>query len=431
MKLKNKFSYRKDKEYQTMYQAYNAYIKDKKDPKKKMAAIKAASDYMMHNTDLSEAAGETNMGAVQKHKGRMAVAEQIMYDLTIGGDTVAKATENLNLVEKKAQMGGNSGQTEEAARGNLGKGMDTLRSVASGQGNVSKTLETVTAGTLGNHLGVSAMNLTGVTMEGTSGVTPTYDSKGKVAGKSLKLNTGMHQGGQVGATTLHELTHLANGNIYGNTMEMSVAGNVKGESQEERNQRHKEKASRRHGNLNDLNKAGMKVYDRTKNLPAKDRKDGIALKAVDYSGLGDKFSGQYAPNNVAGTLGGGDQLSNSQRGAVSTAMTRDKIRDKEGLKGVLTENGVSDADALFTGEKGANVDRMLGLVELNEEMKKAGQGNLTTLIEYDSKMTDTLFELETTGQYDESNPTHRRLKAMVMESYAEREMQRIQNEAGL
>lgn len=323
-------------------------------------------------------------------------------------------------------MGENGNQEEGTARENLGRGMDTLKSVVSGRGNVSKTLETVAAGTLGNHLGVSAMNLTGVTMEGTSGVTPTYDSKGKVAGKSLKLNTGLHHGGQVGATTLHELTHLANGNVYGNTMEMSVAGNVKGETQAERNQRHMEKASRRHRNLVDLNNAGMKVYNRTNR-----KKDGIALKAIDYSGLGDKFSGQYAPNNVAGALGGGDQLNNDQRGAVSSAMSKDKIRDKAGLKGVLEKNKVADADALFSGEKGANVDRMLDLVELNEEMKSAKEGNLTSLIEYDSKLTDTLFELETTGQYDESNPTHRRLKAMVMESYAEREMQRIQNEAGL
>lgn len=448
LKLKSKFSYRNDKEYQTMYKAYNEYIKDKKNPHKKMEAIKAASDYMMHNTDLSGFDANTNDMKKQKHQGRMAIAEEIMYNLTIDDNTIANAEKNLNVVRDRGELikttnkgiidvvtravdGYHKGDSlEDGSRKILDGGINKIEDVVNGKENVSKTLQTVTAGTLGNHMGRSVENLKGVELNKSSGVTPIYDSNGNASSKSLRLNVVAGSSENVGATTLHELTHMANGNVYGNMMEMSIADKVKGESKEDRERRYEEKVAKRTKNLDDLNDMGIKFNERKRKML--DNRNELDAQSIFYSGAtigGDKFGTQYAGQNIGSILSGGNEMSSEQRQGIGNAISNNNIRSKEGLRKIMVDNGVSDADVRLSGEKGDNVEKLLELMSLNDKTKASKKGNFTTLVEYDSKLTDLLFQLETKKEFDETNPLHRRLKAMVMESFAEREVQRIQNEA--
>lgn len=424
LKLKNKFSYRNDKEYQTMYKAYNEYIKDKKNPEKKMEAIKAASDYMMHNTDLSGFDANTNDMKKQKHQGRMAIAEDIIYNLTINDTTKERATESLNVIEKQAKMAdGYQSFSEDESRKRVNGGMNTLKSVVNGK-NVSKTLQTVTAGTLGNHMGASVENLNGVTMDLTSGVTPSYDRNGNVVGKTLQLGVGKGATGSgMGATTLHELTHMANGNVYGNMMEMSIADKVRGESEEDRKKRYDKKATRRYIDLMHLDRVNEKM------------KTKLNRDEIGYAGMGNIGKGtfNYLPSTLRAIATAGSDMDDKQAAKFKQINIR-KLTNVNDLKKKMEE---ADLPTQFLeGEKEENLNQAFEMQNLNASMfninmfdKNMSIKDMTSLIEYDSKITDMLFELETSGKYDKNNPAHRRLKAMVMEAYVERETQKLQNEA--
>ncbi|MBO5337810.1 MAG: DUF4157 domain-containing protein [Lachnospiraceae bacterium] len=412
LKLKNKFAYRKDKEYQAMYGAYNAYIKDKNNPRKKIEAIRTATEYMMHNTDVTN---QANMGEKQVHQGRMQVAEQIVHDLTIDKNITDKANANVDILNNRGVVSPKllASKGEETARRNMENGVNELHSVINNEDKkFSTTLQTVTAGTLGGHLGNGGTaNLTGVTLTNSSGVTPKYDEKGNVTGNSININADLSRGSDVGATALHELTHLANDRVYGNDMTMSIAKNVIGENKSERDARYQEKASRRFKNLNDFNKAG-----------------NLELNTMFYAGISDKFKAQYAGNNLVGAMIGSGSMNTEQINAVTAGVSSGTIKDRNGLNDVIAAQNIANPERFERGQLGANVDNYMDLLRINEEMNRNKKGNLTTLIEYDSKLTDYLFRLETSGNFNPKDPAHRRLKAMVMEAYTDREMQRIQNE---
>jgi hypothetical protein len=397
-------------------------------PENENTALKLASDYMLRSTDTFAAGGEVPDEVRKKTKA----AETYILACTMAKD--GGAAENIDAIQQKGsafitdnRIGLDmSNQTnvdnQTKAKGRWETGLGRLQAAAAGEKvngrQISPGLQAVVAGTLGNQLDTN-----GIIVRTGSGVMSSADtSLNRKTGSQIQtLNVSTNKGGALNrrelsyddttaAGALHEMTHIANGQIYGNPLSLSVpfkAGETDFSGYAEGDERIDAMTSA----LNDDGEYLSEVKRRESMLQGLTRYE----KARGDGKIGS--SGALIPNDslqYAGSAGLG----------ITQTLSAKTFQANQDIDAMKTTEAQPACPHLGKAQK--NSDWVKAFAGLNTAIGDATQtdagtrGDMSSLLEYDSKLTDTYYLMETTGNFDEKNPSHRRLKAMVMDAYVKR-----------
>ncbi len=216
----DKWAYRKDSDYQAFQGLISRYNASSENPEAEMALMDAAMAYINKNST-----DETAL-----HKGRTAHAEDILYQLSMKGGTAAHADQNTDALITAAQnpVGINSLSNDE--KNNYIEAstriFSSLKDVYQPDSGYSSALQMVVAGVLADQNAAGASAPTYQPTSTGSGAIVSFDpgSPGFEGAHHYHIHSRVHgtSGNDAMGTTLHELTHVANGEAYQNT-ELSLS----------------------------------------------------------------------------------------------------------------------------------------------------------------------------------------------------------------
>ena len=429
----DKGSYQKDADYQALQgliRSYN-YSNSAKD---EIALMDAAMSYIQKNSTGDKAV----------HKGRTAKAEDILYQLSMKGGTQGRADRNVDALRQAATRGGKHVQDSHNT-------FDALQGVYQEGSGFSPALRMITAGVLAdqNAGGAQAPEFDATTS--TSGARVVFDpgAQGYQGGHHYAVNartSGTLLNDAMG-TTLHELTHVANGEVYQNTDNF-----ISAEAGSTPQQLHDRREQRVQALL------GIKQAESTaKTRLLADQKGGTqSLAEYDQARL------EYA---------GGDKLLHylAQKNDTLKARATRAYNEKKGTSGPLNYNGVAFAK-MMTGSADAqeiadtkrpadmtpdffddatradlslrskmmlqtdrvynaltsskNRETMQASTALNPENNLSASYGSNALIESDSVLNQMLLQYEHAGQEagkkDTDSTYYRRLKAAALQAHVDR-----------
>ena len=173
-------------------------------PEQSIALMNAAAQYIdRHST-----------GEKAKHKGRTAMMEDVLYQLTMKNGTMQRANDNIDRLKGLAT---GAGKTAEEQAQNVARGKDTLeklRGLYDPQSGYSKALQMVSAGVMSQQ-GDTDSYVSGSSSSAKSRHEATGDNSEQTRYTVLgRTNTGEND---VLGTNLHEFTHVAAGQSFDNT----------------------------------------------------------------------------------------------------------------------------------------------------------------------------------------------------------------------
>ena len=199
----DKLSYSRDKSYQSMQQLIKNYNATNS-ANDEIALMDAAMAYIQKNSTGDKAV----------HKGRTAKAEDILYQLSMKGGTQGRADQNVEALRQAATRGGKHVQDSHNT-------FDALQGVYQEGSGFSPALRMITAGVLADQNASGAQAPEFNATASSSGARVEFDpgAQGYQDGHHYVVNartSGTLLNDAMG-TTLHELTHVANGEVYQNT----------------------------------------------------------------------------------------------------------------------------------------------------------------------------------------------------------------------
>ena len=216
----NKRAYRKDEAYQNILglmrqyngidEAANAQAKDQAE----IALSRAAMDY------IERASG----GKRAKNKGRTAKLENMLYQLSMRGGVKHRANENLGALREASRKSG----ADQALKNGADQTFQHLRNVYNDpKAGYSPTMQMITAGVLAdqNVGGASEPEFEPVATQSAAEVMFGNGSTGYGDNHNyiIQGRAGTDVNDSAG-TTLHELTHVATGEVYNNSSGMLAIG---------------------------------------------------------------------------------------------------------------------------------------------------------------------------------------------------------------
>ena len=222
----NKRAYRNDEELKkirTLIDVYNA----SGSVQSEINLMKAANDYIMKNTlgTLEDEGGSFSLKKI-RHRGRMKMMEDILYQLTMrGGATADAATDNIGRLKGRISSTGFSDSAQKVAinqetqtiyKGKLRNTMEEIKNLYK-NGKYSKTMQMIAADVMSRQFKTDTLHATGFS-----------DSKVDTRSRKNVVNVKVNPDDQTARTPeaksrfmlgtgLHEFTHMAVQDAYRNS----------------------------------------------------------------------------------------------------------------------------------------------------------------------------------------------------------------------
>lgn len=192
-----KRSYRRDKDYQALQQLMIAYNNSDNDPAAKSALMEAAMQYI----------DRFSTGKKAVHKGRTAMAEDLLFQLSTDGTQQRDARANLTRFQTGMQVDAHNSEDEQSKRAVMGTALGEMEKILRGSDGYSKAMQMATTGVLSQLGGQVNFTAGGKSETRRLPGTDHYEIGGRAFNNpSDSLST-----------TLHEMTHAASGRVYNNS----------------------------------------------------------------------------------------------------------------------------------------------------------------------------------------------------------------------
>lgn len=392
----NKRAYATDRKYKNLQGLITSYNQDNS-AENEAALMNAAMGYV----------DKYSTGKKGSHKGRTARAEDIIYQLSMKGNTQQKAVDQIDRMA--SNIGGFDSKTgatpEEIQRGK--DTLDVFRNASAGTGGFSPAMQMIVANVMANQSKThfrSAM----VSNSEKSWTPNRSDHSYEVWGR-----TGNNLQDAAG-TTLHEMTHVSAGESYGNTSALVTA--------------HKDASPQELRALRDERVKRFKGLRETvpEQLSAEPgaRSGEYGATFVDQRSsyaLNDKTLGTYIPK-IKGkllqeqALARGQQVperaeaqERAKRGELDQELIISASRgDRRGIGQQHLDSMIEDAEGLNSVS-----------LAFQGDLRNGKKSNADTLIEYEPVINQMLVEYEM--QTDDRNSEHyRKLKAAALRAHVQR-----------
>jgi|GEM_PF-3395465 len=471
-----KRAYRKDENYQTILdlmrqynsidEAENAQAKDQAE----IALSKAAMDY------IEKASG----GKTAKHKGRTAKLEQMLYQLNMRGGVKFRANENLGALRTASRQSEASQKLKNGAE----ETFRHLKGIYNDPNSAySPTMQMITAGVLADQ------NVGGATapiyspQDVRSAASPIFapGSPGFSGAHNYTIvsRTGGSQNDAIG-TTLHELTHVASGEVYQNAALMNIKADA---TDEEIRQKALDRVQTSGGildalgtskvtNLNEqdrsfknfaTDKLSYQVENKLPQYEINDRSSNLKSflgRSLESRGKGDQkdnfvpyanndsmkyLLGQRAkPTSYTGDVGGTmEEIKNTLTEGERTDLTR--IQDMSNKqRHVVDLLSAEQQDPQKRNEDAKKKKTISKFLNANKKIKGEAPQNTysdfelagsNALVEHDSVMNQLLLQYENADQknktQDRDSLFYRRLRNAALRAHLERREHKLKKRNGL
>lgn len=423
----NKLSYAADKDYQGLMKMMKNFNNSNGSDEDRIALMEAAMNYIDKNS----------RGEKQKHAGRTANAENLLYKLSMDNGQQNKAIDN--IYRMKNQMAANE---EEYSKTNQSEGHDVLKDIkkaVEGKGRFSKAMSMIAANVMADQ------DKTDYSLNSRSNCSRTYgndnnpdDYRYSVNGRAQKDQHRDNVG-----TNFHEFTHASVGETYDNTR-MFFALN-KNDSDDEILKQRDDRMQRMNELQDSFNQLSQNDASFKNKQPynMKDRFQYATVdKTLDYYAdgfLGNRIKQNINGNNVMHRKGGAfEKAMSGTTGSTRSKIAKERMQANKMLSPFIKDRDEKDVK-YFAAKKHA--DEMYELKNNNpdnseyREMYKKAQAefnalsvkttaNSNTAIEYEPIINQMLIQYEMNGN-DRSSQHYRQLKAAALRAHVDRSKARI------
>lgn len=423
----NKRAYKSDEEYQGLMQMMNNFNKSNGSDEDRIALMEAAMNYIDKNS----------RGEKQKHAGRTANAENLLYKLSMDNGQQNKAMDNISRMQNQINFAEDEyGKTNKAEGHNV---LNDIGNAVQGNGGFSKAMTMIAANVMADQ------KKTDYALNGQSGSSRIYGNDndpdnfrykvtGRAEAKDHKDNIG---------TNFHEFTHASVGETYDNTR-MFFALN-KNASDDEILKQKNDRMQRMNELQDSFNQLSQNNASFKNNQPYNmtDRFDYATNdKTIDNyanSFLGDRIKQNINGKNVMYRKGGAfEKAMSKSNGSTKSKIAKEKMQATKMLSPFAKEKDEKNV-TYFAAKKRA--DELYELKKKNPgnneylKMYKEAQAeanalsekttaNSNTAIEYEPVINQMLIQYEMNGN-DRSSQHYRQLKAAALRAHVDRSKERI------
>lgn len=423
----NKLSYASDKDYQGLMKMMKNFNKSNGSDDDRIALMEAAMNYIDKNS----------RGEKQKHAGRTANAENLLYKLSMDNGQQNKAIDN--IYRMKNQMAANE---DEYNKTNQAEGHNVLKEIekaVQGEGRFSKAMSMIAANVMADQ------TKTDYALNGKSKSSRIYGNDNdpdnfryKVEGRAEETTHKDNVG-----TNFHEFTHASVGEAYDNTR-MFYALNKNASDDEilkqrdDRMQRMNElKDSFNQLSQNDDSFAKKQPYDMKDRFDYATQDKAIVDYAIGY--LGDRIKKNINGNNVMHRKGGSfEEAMSGATGSARSKIAKERMQANKMLSPFVKEidekKGPYDAANKYASKLYELKKSNPGNEEYKEiykksnaiaiELSKKNTANSNTAIEYEPVINQMLIQYEMNGN-DRSSQHYRQLKTAALRAHVDRSKERI------